>query len=157
MTILLDAALLAALGGMLARRENIRQAPTARPGGAFAGQVVDDRYRSLPKTHDGHADSAIVRRRISAYLDGSERRCRSPSTSGTTVMSVIETTRPAPLGSITTFRIVSGLERIVDAFVAWRSARATAVALSDLSDQQLADIGLVRGQIDDVADALARR
>lgn len=72
-------------------------------------------------------------------------------------MSVIETTRPAPLGSITTFRVVSFLERVVDAFVAWRSARATAVALSDLSDQQLADIGLVRGQIDDVADALARR
>lgn len=72
-------------------------------------------------------------------------------------MSVIETTRPAPLGSVFTFRVVSLVERVYDAFVGWRSARSTANALSELSDQQLADIGLVRGQIEDVADALARR
>lgn len=72
-------------------------------------------------------------------------------------MTTIETTRSVPLGSVTTFRIVSFVERAIHAFFAWRSARATAKALAELTDKQLRDIGLNRGDILDVADALARR
>jgi uncharacterized protein YjiS (DUF1127 family) len=73
------------------------------------------------------------------------------------IMSVYETNRSVPLGSVTTLRVVSFFERAVDAVAIWRKARATASALSELSDKQLADIGLMRGDISDVADALARR
>ena len=72
-------------------------------------------------------------------------------------MSVTDTTRSAPLGAVSTFGVVSLFERAVDAFVAWRSARATADALAELSDKQLADIGLHRGDIADVAEPLAQR
>jgi uncharacterized protein YjiS (DUF1127 family) len=73
------------------------------------------------------------------------------------IMSVYETNRSVPLGSVTTLRVVSFFERAVDAVASWRKSRATASALSELSDKQLADIGLMRGDISDVADALARR
>ena len=73
-------------------------------------------------------------------------------------MSVYETTpRPLPLGTITTHRVVSAIESLLADVRAWRAARATASALRDLSDAQLADIGLHRGAIPNVAGTLARR
>ena len=63
--------------------------------------------------------------------------------------------RPVPLGSITTFRIVSLFEQTLGAVVAWRNARATEKALRSLSDKQLNDIGLHRGEIIAVAEDLA--
>lgn len=72
-------------------------------------------------------------------------------------MSVTQSTRSVPLGAVSTFGVVSLFERAFDAFTAWRSARATAVALAELSDKQLADIGLRRGEIVDVAEKLAQR
>jgi uncharacterized protein YjiS (DUF1127 family) len=72
-------------------------------------------------------------------------------------MSTTELTRTAPTGSITVFRVVSFVERVVDAVATWRRSRATEEALADLSDKQLADIGLHRGDIAEVAGTLARR
>lgn len=40
--------------------------------------------------------------------------------------------------------------RMMAAFVAWNDARATRKALSQLSDRQLDDIGLIRGDIDGI-------
>lgn len=68
-----------------------------------------------------------------------------------------EVTRAVPLGSVTTFRVVSVFQRAFDAFAAWQNARVTSRALLRLSDQQLSDIGLVRGQIAEVAGELASR
>ena len=72
-------------------------------------------------------------------------------------MSVFDTNRSVPLGAITTFRTVSLLERALDAARAWRRAHGTRSALLALSNDQLADIGLHRGEIPDIAEALARR
>lgn len=72
-------------------------------------------------------------------------------------MSVYETTRPVPLGSVSTLRVVNLFERAYDAFTTWRDARATRSALAKLSDTQLADIGLRRTHIAAVAEDLARR
>ncbi|HRO12237.1 DUF1127 domain-containing protein [Amaricoccus sp.] len=63
----------------------------------------------------------------------------------------------APLGSVTTLRVVQLAQRALDAVAAWHKARVTRRELLLLSDQQLADIGLVRGAIAEVADSLARR
>jgi uncharacterized protein YjiS (DUF1127 family) len=69
---------------------------------------------------------------------------------------VYENNRAVPLGAVATFRTVQIIERAIDAYRAWRVARATKAALHDLTDQQLADIGLHRGEIDAVAHDLAR-
>ena len=51
------------------------------------------------------------------------------------------------MGAITIFNVISGFERAVARLFAWRNARATEMALLKLSDPQLADIGLHRGEI----------
>lgn len=63
-------------------------------------------------------------------------------------MAAVETTRPAPLGAITTYRAVNALSNVVAVFAAWNDARATRNALSKLSDRELDDIGLCRGDIE---------
>ncbi len=86
-----------------------------------------------------------------------ETRPLPRSIQGSLIMSVTDTPNSAPMGAVAAFRVVTLVERAIDAFAAWRSARATAEVLSDLSDKQLADIGLNRGQIADVSEALAQR
>ncbi|WP_283177079.1 DUF1127 domain-containing protein [Gemmobacter sp. 24YEA27] len=63
-------------------------------------------------------------------------------------MAAIETSRPAPFGAITTYRAVNGFGGIFSAFKAWNDARVTRKALSKLSDRELDDIGLCRGDIE---------
>lgn len=74
------------------------------------------------------------------------------------MMSAFETdtARPVPLGAVTTFRLVSIFVRALDGLASWRNARATDKALRELSDRQLSDIGLHRGEIAEVAEDLAR-
>lgn len=64
-------------------------------------------------------------------------------------MAVIEprSTRPVPLGAITTHRVVSLLDRALRGARDWWQSRATARTLAGLSDSELADIGLHRGNI----------
>ncbi|MBL9075129.1 DUF1127 domain-containing protein [Tabrizicola sp.] len=63
-------------------------------------------------------------------------------------MAAVETTRPAPLGAVTTYRTINALSNAVAAFQAWNDARVTRNALSKLSDRELDDIGLCRGDVD---------
>jgi len=48
------------------------------------------------------------------------------------------------------------LTGVFAALAAWNDARRTRSALERLSDHELADIGLTRGEIDGVAQRLAR-
>ncbi|NHB76103.1 DUF1127 domain-containing protein [Rhodobacter calidifons] len=63
-------------------------------------------------------------------------------------MAAVETTRPAPYGAITTYRVINALSNAVLAFRAWNDARVTRKALNRLSDRELDDIGLCRGDIE---------
>lgn len=65
-------------------------------------------------------------------------------------MAAVETTRPAPYGAITTYRAISALSNTVAAFQVWNDARVTRKALNKLSDRELDDIGLCRGDIDSI-------
>lgn len=58
-------------------------------------------------------------------------------------MAILDQTRSTRPG----FGFV-GLSNIIGAFSAWNDARLTRKALSQLSDRELEDIGLVRGDID---------
>ena len=63
-------------------------------------------------------------------------------------MAAFDTTRPA-YGSASA---VSGFfSRVLATVVAWNDARVTRKALSALSDRELEDIGLARGDIEHVA------
>ena len=67
-------------------------------------------------------------------------------------MAAFDTTRPATGSLGLAGRIGYPLASLAGAFTAWNDARATRNALSKLSDRQLEDIGLVRGDIDVVAE-----
>ncbi len=66
-------------------------------------------------------------------------------------MAAVETTRPAPFGAITTYRAINGLASVAGVFSAWNDARVTRNALNRLSDRELDDIGLCRGDIVEIA------
>ncbi|MFN3823502.1 MAG: DUF1127 domain-containing protein [Pseudorhodobacter sp.] len=62
-------------------------------------------------------------------------------------MAAYETTRTAPFGAITTFRIVQFFGKVFAAVSGWNDARVTRNALGKLSDRELDDIGLCRDDI----------
>ena len=63
-------------------------------------------------------------------------------------MAAYETTRPAPFGAISIFRAVQFVSNGFIAFANWNDARVTRNALGKLSDRELDDIGLCRGDIE---------
>jgi len=61
-------------------------------------------------------------------------------------MAAIDTTRAQTIGAPA--RIVNFVGVVFSTLQTWRDRRATARALSSLSDHELSDIGLHRGDID---------
>lgn len=72
-------------------------------------------------------------------------------------MSAVDQNRAVPLGAVTLFRVTNIFERTTDALRAWYQARGTEMALANLSDRGLQDIGVERAEIEDIAWKLARR
>ena len=66
-------------------------------------------------------------------------------------MAAIDTTRSTFGSASVAMRPGKWIQALVTAVVDWNDARVTRDALSALSDRELEDIGLVRGDIDDVA------
>ncbi|MFD1508742.1 DUF1127 domain-containing protein [Lacimonas salitolerans] len=64
-------------------------------------------------------------------------------------MAVFDAHRPAAFGTAT--RKGGFVARTIAAIAAWNDARITRKALNKLSDRELEDIGLCRGDIDVVA------
>ncbi len=63
-------------------------------------------------------------------------------------MAAYVTSRAAPFGAISIFRFVQSLSGVNLGFSAWNDARMTRKALGKLSDRELDDIGLCRGEIE---------
>ena len=63
-------------------------------------------------------------------------------------MAAYETSRAAPFGAISIFRSVQVLTDFFAGFAAWNDARVTRNALGKLSDRELDDIGLCRGDVE---------
>ena len=57
------------------------------------------------------------------------------------------TATAAPLGAVSTYRIVTAILSLKAAVLHWNESRATRNALGALSEAQLADIGLSRSDI----------
>lgn len=63
-------------------------------------------------------------------------------------MSSFETSSVAPFGAVTLYRFVQSVGVAVEAMQAWNSARITRKSLNRLSNRELDDIGLCRGDIE---------
>ena len=63
-------------------------------------------------------------------------------------MAVIETTRPGAVGTGFGAGLLATLRSAMASFRSWNDTRATRAALNKLSDRELEDIGLCRGDID---------
>ncbi|MFT4962555.1 MAG: hypothetical protein ACI92Z_003654 [Paracoccaceae bacterium] len=71
-------------------------------------------------------------------------------------MAAIETNR-TPYGTLDLVaRINATLMSVVGTFASWNDARVTRNALSGLTNRELDDIGLIRGDIDMVANGVSR-
>ena len=68
-------------------------------------------------------------------------------------MAAFDTTRTAYGSSAAVSSITSFISGVVASVVAWNDARVTRAALASLSDRELEDIGLIRGDIDAVAQS----
>jgi uncharacterized protein YjiS (DUF1127 family) len=67
-------------------------------------------------------------------------------------MAAYETTRTAPFGAISTYRFILAVSKVFASVAAWNDARVTRNALGKLSDRELDDIGLCRGDIEHIGD-----
>ena len=63
-------------------------------------------------------------------------------------MAAYESSRAAPFGAISIFRTVQFVSTFANSFAAWNDARVTRRALGKLSDRELDDIGLCRGDVE---------
>jgi uncharacterized protein YjiS (DUF1127 family) len=63
-------------------------------------------------------------------------------------MAAYDTTRPAPFGAISIFRFVQFFADALVTLGTWNDARVTRNALGKLSDRELDDIGLCRGDVE---------
>lgn len=66
-------------------------------------------------------------------------------------MAAFDTSRPAYGSTSAVSGFFAFITRAYGAVVAWNDARVTRNSLTKLSDRELEDIGLVRGDIDSVA------
>jgi uncharacterized protein YjiS (DUF1127 family) len=88
----------------------------------------------------------LVSKAASAYLPLRRGEpAQSIHSSRNMTMSAIDTSRPAAPG------LRGVLAHLLHSFASWNDARATRSALSKLTDRELDDIGLTRGDIDTVA------
>jgi uncharacterized protein YjiS (DUF1127 family) len=65
-------------------------------------------------------------------------------------MALAPNTRTAPFGAITTLNLINMFEGAVKSVSDWNAKRKTHNILSSLTDRELADIGLSRGDLHDM-------
>ena len=103
----------------------------------------------MRRMQDGLAPPPIALHMQHDYLPPiAAQRCAMSRTEKEHTMAAIETSRPAPFGAIATYRALNSLSNVLAALGAWNDARVTRKALSKLSDRELDDIGLCRGDIE---------
>jgi uncharacterized protein YjiS (DUF1127 family) len=72
-------------------------------------------------------------------------------------MAAFDTSRTAYGSTTAATSVFSFISKLAGNVVDWNDARLTRNALSSLSDRELEDIGLIRGDIDSVAKSTALR
>jgi len=105
----------------------------------------------MQNSHGTHAISPLARAGFDLYLPLTRYRARHRIILRKTLdMAAIDTTRTAQGTSGLIGRIGAFLYTTSAKLMAWNDARVTRKSLSALSDRELADIGLCRGDIDQI-------
>jgi uncharacterized protein YjiS (DUF1127 family) len=117
-------------------------------------------YKKGKNKADSHAQTAFQACRFCLLLCSCSRPiCHSTkhiaakigSIKRKPAMAAFETTRTAPFGAIATYNVIRFISNVANDVIAWNDARVTRNALGKLSDRELDDIGLSRGDISDIA------
>jgi uncharacterized protein YjiS (DUF1127 family) len=126
------------------------QATQARQSNPIPSKYRATRPRSAMRgVQHGFAKAPVVLHMQHRYLALVRQRCLSiEQFVKETIMAAYETTRPAPFGAISIFRFVQFVSDIYLTVANWNDARVTRSALGKLSDRELDDIGLCRGDIE---------
>jgi len=112
----------------------------------------NSRRNAMHGTHGRHEFGSLALHMQHDYFAGRGQKCpKRRQFEKEHIMAATETTRVAPFGAISTFRISRMIEDTLAALANWNDARITRKALSRLSDRELDDIGLCRGDIDLIA------
>jgi len=74
--------------------------------------------------------------------------CRLCSFERITAMAAYQSSHPAPVGAVSIFRSGFGFRNLFSSLSVWNDARMTRNALGKLSDRELDDIGLCRGDVE---------
>lgn len=101
--------------------------------------------------HVTHAIFALVAALCAIYVPLSNTQKDSPTNRRITDMAAFDTSRTTYATAEVAGRIGKVLVSIIDAFVSWNDARITRNSLAQLTDSELDDIGLTRGDIEVVA------
>ncbi len=105
----------------------------------------------MQKSHGSHAISPLARADFDLYLPLTRTKADNRIALRKTLdMAAIDTTRTAQGTSGLIGRIGALVHTTSAKLMAWNDARLTRKALSALSDRELADIGLCRGDIDQI-------
>ncbi len=65
-------------------------------------------------------------------------------------MAMTHNTQTIPFGAVALHRAIRALDSLVESVQRWHRRRVTRKALMQLSDRELADIGLSRAEIDTI-------
>jgi uncharacterized protein YjiS (DUF1127 family) len=71
-------------------------------------------------------------------------------------MAITASAKTVPFGAITTFNLINRLDAIRTSVLDWNAKRKTLNVLASMSDRQLEDIGLHRGQLSDLYTRFGR-
>lgn len=110
----------------------------------------------MHKLHKSYANFSVVAALLRSYLaiiETTRNAKPQPLIRKKMDMAVLDTTRPASGTSVTFGRIGAVIANVIGAVASWNDARITRNALAALTDRELDDIGLVRGDIDLVAES----
>jgi uncharacterized protein YjiS (DUF1127 family) len=124
--------------------------PTIR--GSTHEIVRKSRPSAMHGAHGRHESASLAMHMQHAYLAARGQKCPIRRRfEKEHIMAATETTRVAPFGAISTYRISRMIDDTMAALAAWNDARITRKALGRLSDRELDDIGLCRGDIELIA------
>ena len=98
----------------------------------------------------GVAGASVAGRSANAYFNSIGRKTAPMprKCEGITAMAANVTPAPVPFGAITVYRLVQSVDRSFHAVSAWNARRVTRKVLNTLSNRELDDIGLCRGDIE---------
>lgn len=71
-------------------------------------------------------------------------------------MAIQTQTKAAPFGAISVFRGAQAVDNIANTFRSWNEARRTMNELYQLTDRELNDLGIARGEIREIAKRASR-